>query len=1194
VLLRLLRRWLEATATYTGHHMPVENFIAELERRGLLSEPLMAKLRDKLAESARPWSAEAIAKFLVEKEHLTQRQATDVLRYLAQSGVDVDSSPADEVVELVEIEPDDEATPIISPVSSIELMDDSVSQLSVDDLENDYEGSSIFAPFLSEREDEPHGAAEDEEIGLAPGSDDAPLEIDAPLYRMRAAATSELEESTRPGKSKSLKLARQSVQTGPLLEDSTELPTKDTAAALRGKDKRLKKKKPLKRANKWDSPLILLGGGGLALLLLCGLTVWWLLIRESGDQKLKMARAALDSGGFSQAIERFEDFLASAPRHPERSLARVQLAMARVRQPTEVQDFPAALEIAQNELDAIEDEKDFSEAQGELASLLPQIAMGLATQAEKAVAAASDPAPSIELSRKALAMCSNVAYVPKTLRDETKLTEVEELLQRVERGQRTQVALNKTLKVMEQSVAGADAIAAYAAYRQLVRQHPDLASDAGLVEMLKKATTAEQAAIRFVDDKKAAATTERPTPWLATLAVANRRLKPTAAPGGGAGKGTACVRVDGAVYGLDVATGRLLWRRYVGHASAAWPIPIGNNVLIVDADRKELLRLDTATGRLVWRQEIGEPFAEPLIVGERAFIAGDSGKLHVVDLKSGEAIGYLQFAQPLRVTPADDRKLNRLYLPGDHSSLYVVSLTDLKCLEVYYLGHAEGSIRVSPAVVLDKLAVLENDGVETSRFRLLSISKDGSIGAQVRDRRLTGLPTSSPFVTGRRLIVLTDRGQVEVYEIGAGDGDGALTLIATRAAAGSNRVVRHAALTDRHIWIGDTQLAKYSILPTGNRLPVETIENNFTGATFDHPLALFGETLIHVRRPKGRGGYAVAATNTAQGRTIWETDLAMPPAGPPVVDESTKSLAVASSEGSVFRFDEAAIRSRVQDTPVVAEAVPADLPPFTMAVDLGQGRAAFGAPGADRILLYNPTLKNGSAQWIKLPSPLACAITPLGEGFIAPLQVGQVFLLNSGDGAQRAVPFQPLLQPNSTWDYRPAAVVGADARRFVIADGRDKIYLVALENQPQSHLKLMSEVNAGGEPIESSMVVLGDSAFAIAGSSQLVRFRLPSLELEGEAVLPAPVVWGPHQVADVLLLATANGELLAISADGDVMWKSAVEHGDLAGAPLALPDGVILAYRNGIIERRAITDGKPVAARSEGRRQHYPQKRVRH
>jgi hypothetical protein len=290
-------------------------------------------------------------------------------------------------------------------------------------------------------------------------------------------------------------------------------------------------------------------------------------------------------------------------------------------------------------------------------------------------------------------------------------------------------------------------------------------------------------------------------------------------------------------------------------------------------------------------------------------------------------------------------------------------------------------------------------------------------------------------------------------------------------------------------------------------------------------------------------------------------------------------LAICSAEGHIFAFGEEAIRSRVQDQPVAAQLSPVELPAITTSVDLGQGRAAFAAPGSDRLLLFNPSKGDRAAQWVKLESPLACAATPLGDGLILPLKVGQVFYLSSDDGAPLAIPFQPRLEPGAAVNYQPAAAVDHAAGQFVISDGAEKIYLVEAQTQPQSHLRAVAEAKSGPFPIESRIVVLGGAAFAVGGSSHLLRFNLPSLEPAGEFILPSPVVWGPFATTNGVLLATADEHLMLISPDGQTAWRVPLEHGDLAGEPLDIPDGVLLAYRKGIVERRAAGDGAAMAAK---------------
>src|SRR3954462_15888046 len=69
--------------------MTAENFITELENRRLLSDRLVAKLRDLLKGYDHPYTAEELADFLVQKNHLTRDQAASVLQSSSASGVNL-------------------------------------------------------------------------------------------------------------------------------------------------------------------------------------------------------------------------------------------------------------------------------------------------------------------------------------------------------------------------------------------------------------------------------------------------------------------------------------------------------------------------------------------------------------------------------------------------------------------------------------------------------------------------------------------------------------------------------------------------------------------------------------------------------------------------------------------------------------------------------------------------------------------------------------------------------------------------------------------------------------------------------------------------------------------------------------------------------------------------------------------------
>lgn len=1165
--------------------MSVENFINELQERNLLSDRLVEKLREAAADSNKTLSARTLADFLVRKNHLSSEQATEVIACLESAGVNVDK-----------------VGPPSTIISSLPMPQRSIDDDKFDP-DDDPDSSSIFAPYMTgagkkkasasptppDDDDELTLVAIDEEEGTTSADGADKVAVDGATARDTFLSNDEEitllpPEPTRPTSTPARPerhlVAPTVTETGELADASPNVVVAPAGKAgkkpRRSRDGRDARKTHL-RKKQWDSPLMLYGGGGLLLLLIIGGGAWWLLLKEKGDQELTQAKASLDGGDFAGAIEHYQQFLEGSPNHPEHGKARVQLALARIRQATEANNFSGALELAPKELEAVEDEEKFNEVHGDLSSLLPQIALGLAQQAEHEGAGAEDVEKLVSESKTALELCNNVTYIPKTLRDEGQLNVVRETLQRVKYREQSHKALQDTLSAMEKAVAAGDPTAAYSAHKRLIKERPEQAGDAKLADMVKQTMASDQAAVKFVRDEKAAEAGDRPNPWVASLAVAQRRgnTAATAGPGGA----VACVRVEGAVYGLDVATGKLLWRRYVGFSTAAWPTIVGSDVLVTDVRHNEVVRLNAATGKLVWRQIIGEAFSEPLVVGPRAFLAAKSGKLYVIDLASGARAGYLQFPQPLGPPPTTDRRQQRLYLTGNQFSLYSISLADLTCIGSYYLGHEATSVQVAPAQILNKLAVLKNDGVETSRLHVLALDDRGAVAGQETEKRLAGLTASPLLIEGRRLIVITDRGRFDVYEVGSGKGDEALAPVAKRDATDRRPVVRYVAVADGKLWVGDSQLTKFAILPTGDTLPVESIQNNFAGDAFDHPLELFGDTLISVRRPKHRAGAVVAATNTKQGGLLWETDLAVPPAGAPVVDPSGRAIAVANANGYVFRFDEAAIRSRVQDEPLTARSTPVSVKPLSGSVDLGGGRAAFYAAGSEQVLLYDPASGTSAAQWIELPSPLVCPATAFNNGFLAPLKIGQVFYLNPADGQPLAAPFQPKLAVRSVVEYRPAGVGAPTDRRFVITDGQERIYVVNLIDQPQSRLEAAADGKVSPLRITSPVALLGDLAIAAADGGHLVRYKLPSLESAGEAQLPGDAVWGPYRVGEQAILATADEQLVAISPKGDIAWKEPLAHGELAGAPLVVNGNLLLAYRKGIIERRGMADGKPDAQR---------------
>jgi outer membrane protein assembly factor BamB len=707
-----------------------------------------------------------------------------------------------------------------------------------------------------------------------------------------------------------------------------------------------------------------------------------------------------------------------------------------------------------------------------------------------------------------------------------------------------------------------------------VKKHPELAGDQQLGEALQEISQAEQSAIKFVADPIESQTTEAPSAVVATLVLANQF-----ATGSAPIEGPHVFIFGSAAYAVDAANGQLLWRRHLGpQVNLADPVMVGSDVLLFSTIGNELLKLNATSGKLQWRLPLGEVVSQAVVAGNRVFLASESAKLHVVDLASGRREGFVQFAQPLRAAPAVDASGGKLYLSGDHSSLYTLSANDLSCTGVYFSGHAAGTIVVPPALVLNKLAVVENDGAETCRLRLFSVNRDGVIDKELAASRLDGLVLQPLSTTGRRFVVNTDRGTLAVFDVNPGAEGQALTQLAKQTERGSQSYLRYAAMDDRDIWYASRELSKLVVAPTGNRMVVQEVKDDYQGSLFLGPIAVRNGVLLHTRQRGDNPAVTVTATLARDGSTLWQTDLASPPAGGIIASNDPPLLLLAGADGNTFAFDRAAIQARVQNQALPRLSV--EFPPLTHGLALPGGRAAFTAAKASKALLFD-TNQSPPLQAVELPAPLACEPIALGSGWIAPLAVGQVVYLDSATGKEMAGAFQPPLPPGTEKQWLVPTALDGEAPRFVISDGIEKIYLVELDAN-KSFLAAVQEAEVGTTPLSTRLASIGNRVFAGSRDGRLVSFTLPGLELDTRVELASTVVWGPYRVGNIVVVATQAGELFAVGDDGQKLWQVQSPASDFAGAPLADGTSVVIPFASGKLVAMAADSGQKVGVSATG------------
>ena len=595
---------------------------------------------------------------------------------------------------------------------------------------------------------------------------------------------------------------------------------------------------------------MVMGGGALVVFLLLIVLFVWIMLRTDKDKLFDAADSDYRGGSYVQAIAKYNTFIEKFGADDRASLARVRIGLAKLWQATpNGANWPTALQVAQEEVNKMAVENAFKDAHSDLASLLSKIAENLVAEARK-----KPTADLVAKARKALEMAENPRYVPKELRPESKLGEARASLGIAEHELARGNELDKALAAMQKATKESKTADAYAACGALLHQYPDMTNDPRLKKMLLAVSAAQQALVQTVSEAKSAAKDEAQTAAIRSVTLAQCDAKGKV---GDADGQIALAAVDGAVYGLDAVTGRVLWRRMVGfdanpQAATFPPTPLssepGSDALVVATAHNELLRLEAATGHLKWRYVVGEPFdANPVIAGDKILVATRSGKLITIAAASGESKGYIQFPQQLNVAPVVDVRRALIYQVASHTNLFILSLDQGVCKHVGYLGHEAASITTAPVMIGDYLLVSINGGARDAVLRVYTIEPNRSDKPDpwlklVQEIPLGGHLQMSPLVEGQRVLVTTNSGVVRVFELSATDVKNPLREVANTAIEGGGNLTRFALMQNGQFWIADNRLTKYDVQAARGRLMPKSID--CVDSAFLQPPVAVGQAVV--------------------------------------------------------------------------------------------------------------------------------------------------------------------------------------------------------------------------------------------------------------------------------------------------------------------------------------------------------------
>jgi outer membrane protein assembly factor BamB len=1079
--------------------MLANDLLDRLERLGLLDQEIIEALREQLSQSGARVTPEKIAQLLVENGQLTRFQATKLIGELRS-----DEYPQQAEAEVAEAE-------------------------AVDDL--DLADGVLEAEAVAE---------EAEEVVEVEAIEEA-----QPVYAEAVADDDAISEAAGGGKGRSR-------------GDGT-------------KKVNLTKKKRDETKSVWDSFKIYGVAGIVILLALFGGLLYFVLSKGNADDFIAKANTTYDQQNYLAAEKEFTSFLESfGQANPHSSVARTRLTMSKLYQISQYTDPVKAVDAAEELLPTIENEAGLDDERNNLAALLVTIAGNIAKEAAAVPETTEKQRLLSELDRQ-IRMTENPLYVTASARQSlsAQLLGIAESRARVQRDIDRNLRLDESVTAMEQALQNKATKEAYDIRMTLLREFPELRTNPRIVELVQSASGIQQTLVKTATRLPSVETTDLASDSVKNVVLTNR----TDGQAPGLSDEIIYVRAHGSVLAFAAVDGKMLWRRYVGYGQSHEPVSIDEGgragVLLSDADELEIKRSESTSGRVLWRAAIGEPFSQPVSNRDEIYVSTESGRVISIDSETGDARWATEIPQPLEQSPGVNDRPGRLYLPGNHSNLYVLDKRNGKCIESYYLGHAPGTVAVPPVALQGgdggHVFVFENAGADYALMHVLKVDQAGEkLTVAQPPFRLVGNVTVPPtMVLGRRLIVLTDRAQIAVYDIEQTAATAEqVSLVAEQVASYDAATNAQIAVGKNQVWVTGTRIGRYELQVSTGRVAREWVINE--GDSFIGRPQIIEETLFHARVLRGTSGVRVTAADPKTGKAYWQTDVGVPvsmitpaPGG--------KSFHVVTAQAALFELDAAALNDGATTAPIENPGGTGVAMRFENPAVVDKDRAVMlNQETGSQLSVYDATREREKLRLItmSLPDgrPTGSGLIA-GSGFLLPLDSGRIVLMNWQTGSQLGSPFQPPSSPNAKVKWSQPVALPSDPDQIIVADDRKKIYRLRVGEQVRELASETLEL-----PLLGTSTIIGETMFAAsAGPSAdfLMSFDAGSLATKTKRLMDGRVNWGPFSVDGLVLVRTDDGKLRGFDVAGEPKFEIDLPAGPMVKGIAQTSDALIVCGRDG-------------------------------
>lgn len=1109
--------------------MSAQIFIDKLEASNLLDAAVINKLRSKVARPGKTPPAQSVAKYCLEKGLLTKAQAERLLQSVAREATSV---PDDSDV----LQAEQPAQPTMLSAADLVVEDDDVETV---------QPVAEVQPLTAEATLEPVEPVA--ELGGDPLAAPAvPLSTEDPLAQSTATV-------------------------------GTEGDTTGGEPAAEGKSKAFSGKKIQEQS--FESRWIILGSASLVILLLLGWFFATVIMKGNSDEVFREAEELFASESYPAAVDAYKEFIKLFKSDPNAKYAHVKFRVAEMKIAASGKDVKNTVNVFQDNIEKITlvmadqiDDRPFEE---EIRSM---IALDTITAAQKAANAAATQ-PTVEEKEAALndakdmmRLVNDGKFVPRAERELPSFASMIEATEATLNSVQYSITQEKdTVQALADATAQIDAGETYQAfqiYDQLVTKHPSADADQRVIDVVLKISDKEQSLARQLDPlaenlQDVDATLPAAVEGRVTLATATGESQ------SGLDGQFGAYLVDGAVYGVDVGQGRLIWRHYVGYETEIEPVWLEDprRVLISDQKNHRLRLVEPETGKTVWHKSVGEPFLAPTVSGNKIFVSMHSGKVARIDSETGDLAAIVQLPQRLTVPCTSNLAGNVLYQLGEHLNLYVLSasLSDISCVQAFYVGHRDGTIRVPPILLQGALIVPVNVDANTCELRLLNNVPDKmELKVAGETHELNSNITKPMKVFGNYLVTVTINGDVEVLELDARDDVFSLATVAKQSLnLPPTQEIFYAAANGK-IWIATQGIVQYAVVVAKQKIQDQSVANN--ADYFVGELEVFENLLVHRRKRSGSQMVSLAGVHPDRLTEVWRLDIGGGLAGAPLVDN--ESVTAINSQGDFYRLDDQALTAEISHQPIHRASRTQQNLVFTRSVTFPDGGS----------YVLGPRDRKDSISYIPSNEVLPVSLSEVDTNGLEitsdPVRFRNGVLIGLNNGEIR------LVVPRSPQDdaiFVPQAEVGDEflwqrpcplsPDTFVVANRDGRIFSVRfVPNEGSPYLGQILEAKAATKII-GPVVTNGKMVFTATegpNGNEVLAIDPADLKIKGTYSLGGIGTWGPEAVGDLALATTSDGDLVAFGDSiTEPLWTIKLPHGRATGQPLSWNGKIIVTLKDG-------------------------------